>query len=149
VFFRLSDKVHSEIEENGVTGMNSHDSLFGLEVIIGLLPVGEPEDKNKELAFSLMVLEFIISGEFIEQLLLLLTVLLLHLVDGGDVAIRLVKGTDVGEEDLLSLAFGKVHECFDEVCGEALFVFEAFGVDVFGEGVLQEIEVDFDFEGDF
>ena len=149
MFFGLSDKVHSEIEENGVAGMNGHDSLFGLEVIIGLLPVGESEDKNKELAFSLMVLEFIISGEFIEQLLLLCTVLLLHLVDRGDVAIRLVKGTDVGEQDLLSLAFGKVHECFDEVCGEALLVFEAFGVDVFGQGVLQEIEVDLDFERNF
>jgi hypothetical protein len=64
---------------------------------------------------------------------LLFTVLLLHLVDRGDVAIRLVKGTDVGEEDLLSLAFGKGHECLDEVCGEALLVFEAFGVNVLGQ----------------
>jgi hypothetical protein len=56
VFFGLSDKVHSKIEENGVTGMNGHDSLFGLEVIIGLLPVGESKYKNEELAFSLMVL---------------------------------------------------------------------------------------------
>jgi hypothetical protein len=63
----------------------------------------------------------------------LFIVLLLHFVDCGDVAIRLVKGTDVGKEDLLSLAFGKGHECLDEVCGEALFVFEAFGVDVFGQ----------------
>jgi hypothetical protein len=30
-----------------------------------------------------------------------------------------------------------------------LLVFEGFGVDVLGEGVLEEIEVDFDFEGDF
>jgi hypothetical protein len=44
VFFGLSDKVHSEIEENGVAGVNSHDSLFGLEVIIGLLPVGQADD---------------------------------------------------------------------------------------------------------
>jgi hypothetical protein len=46
-----------------------------------------------------MILEFIISGKFTKQLLLLFTVLLLDLVDRGDVVIGLIKGADVGEEN--------------------------------------------------
>ena len=86
-------------------GMNGHDSFFGLKVKISFLPIRQSKDKNKHLALALMILQFVMIGKFAQQLFLFFTVLLLNFIDGGDIVVSQKERTDVGKEDLLSLAF--------------------------------------------